>query len=349
MAWWGVLWKNEISGFWDVRVGKAYKCPQMSTVKVLVHESCELDGVCTWPSWSVHHDIARWLGGEFLWKNEIRGFLDVRVGKAYKCPQMNTMKFLVHESFEFGGVCTWPRLAVHHGIARLLGGEFCEKWNSWFLRCEGWKGLQITPNEYHEILGAQKFWVRRSLHMAKVVGAPRQLDCLVGSFVKKWNSWFLRCECWKGLQMSPNEYCKRLGARKFWIGWSLHWPKLVGAKWHSYMAWWGVLSKNEIRGFWDVRVGKAYKCPQMNTMKFLVHESFEFGGFCTWPRFAVHHGIARLLGGEICEKMKFVVFEMWGLEKPTNVPKWIPVNSWCTKVLSSEGFAHGQGWRCTTA
>jgi len=76
------------------------------------------------------------------------------------------------------------------------------------------------------------------------------------------------------------------------------------------MAWWGVLSKNEIRGFWDVRVGKAYKCPQMNTMKFLVHESFEFGGFCTWPRFAVHHGIARLLGGEICEKMKFVVFEM---------------------------------------
>jgi len=59
-----------------------------------------------------------------------------------------------------------------------------------------------------------------------------------------------------------------------------------------------------------VRVGKAYKCPQMNTMKFLVHDSFEFGGFCTWPRFAVHHGIARLLGGEICEKMKFVVFEM---------------------------------------
>jgi len=26
------------------------------------------------------------------------------VGKAYKCPQMNTMKFLVHESFEFRGV-----------------------------------------------------------------------------------------------------------------------------------------------------------------------------------------------------------------------------------------------------
>jgi len=59
-----------------------------------------------------------------------------------------------------------------------------------------------------------------------------------------------------------------------------------------------------------VRVGKAYKCPQVNTMKFLVHESFEFGGFCPWPRLLVNHDIARLLGGEICEKMKFVVFEM---------------------------------------
>jgi len=34
---------------------------------------------------------------------------------------MNTMKFLVHETFEFGGVCTWPRLSVHHGITRMLG------------------------------------------------------------------------------------------------------------------------------------------------------------------------------------------------------------------------------------
>jgi len=105
----------------------------------------------------------------------------------------------------------------------------------------------------------------------------------------------------------------------------------------------------EIRGFWDVRVGKAYKCPQMNTMKVLVHESFKFGGFCTWPSWSVHHGIARWLGGEFCEKMKFVIFEMWGLERPTNVPKWKPWKSWCTKVLSSVGFAHGQGWRCTTA
>jgi len=59
-----------------------------------------------------------------------------------------------------------------------------------------------------------------------------------------------------------------------------------------------------------VRVEKAYKYPQMNTMKFLVHESFEFGGFCTWPSWSVHRGIARLLGGEFFEKMKFVVFEM---------------------------------------
>jgi len=59
-----------------------------------------------------------------------------------------------------------------------------------------------------------------------------------------------------------------------------------------------------------VRVGKASKCPLMNTMKVLVHESFEFGKFCTSPRWAVHHGIARWLGGEFCEKLKFVIFEM---------------------------------------
>jgi len=45
----------------------------------------------------------------------------VRVGKAYKSPQMNTMKIPVHESFEFVGFCTWPRLAVHHGIGGLVG------------------------------------------------------------------------------------------------------------------------------------------------------------------------------------------------------------------------------------
>jgi len=57
-------------------------------------------------------------------------------------------------------------------------------------------------------------------------------------------------------------------------------------------------------------VGKAYKCPQMNTMKVLVHESFVLGGFCTWPSWSVHHGIASWLGEEFCEKLKFVVFEM---------------------------------------
>ena len=59
-----------------------------------------------------------------------------------------------------------------------------------------------------------------------------------------------------------------------------------------------------------MRVGKAYKYPQMSTMKVLVNEIFEFGGFYTGPSWSVHHGIARWLGGEFCEKMKFVIFEM---------------------------------------
>ena len=70
------------------------------------------------------------------------------------------------------------------------------------------------------------------------------------------------------------------------------------------------MCKNEIRYFLDVRVGKASKCPQMNTMKVLLHESFKFGRFCTWPRLAVHDGIASWLGGEFCKKMKFMIFEM---------------------------------------
>ena len=59
----------------------------------------------------------------------------------------------------------------------------------------------------------------------------------------------------------------------------------------------------------------------MSTVKVLVHESFELDGVCTWPSWSVHRDIARLLGGEFCDKMKFVVFEMRELERPTNDPK----------------------------
>jgi len=69
----------------------------MNTIKFLVHESFEVSGFCTWPSWSVYHDIGRWLVGCFV-KNEIRDFLHVSVEMTYKCSQMNTMKVLVHES-----------------------------------------------------------------------------------------------------------------------------------------------------------------------------------------------------------------------------------------------------------
>ena len=93
----------------------------------------------------------------------------MRVGKAYKCPPMSNVKVLVHKSFDLNGVWTRTSWSVHHGIARWLGGEFCEKMKV----VEGWKGLQMSPNEYHEILGARKFSIRRGLHMAKVLGAPR--------------------------------------------------------------------------------------------------------------------------------------------------------------------------------
>jgi len=54
----------------------------------------------------------------------------------------------------------------------------------------------------------------------------------------------------------------------------------------------------------------AYKCPQMNTIKFLVHKSCELGWFCTWSSSSMWHDKVRYFGGEVCEKMKFMVYEM---------------------------------------
>jgi len=165
---------------------------------------------------------------------------------------------------------------------------------------------------------------------------------------KKWNSWFLTCEDWNGLQMPPMDTMKVLVHESFELLEFCTWPiwrcgttqldGLVGS----------FVKKNKIHGFWDVKVGMASKCPQMNTMKVLVHKSFQLYGFYTWPSLAVWHDKARWFGGEFSEKMKFVVFKMWRLEWPPNAPKWIPWKYLCTKVFSCLGFAHGQVLRYGT-
>ena len=149
-----------------MRIGKASKCPQINTMKVLVLESFEFGGFFTWPSWSVHHGRARWHGGELCEKLKFVVFEMWGLEKAYKCLQMNTIEVFVHESFECGGFCTTAELDG-------LVGSFVKNWNLWFFRCEGWKGLQISPNEYHESPGARNFWVQWVLHRAKLVGAPQ--------------------------------------------------------------------------------------------------------------------------------------------------------------------------------
>jgi len=68
-------------------------------------------------------------------------------------------------------------------------------------------------------------------------------------------------------------------------------------------------------------VGMAYKCLQMSAIKVLVNKSFKFGGFCTWPSLAVWHGLARWVSAKFWERMKFVDFEIWLLERLLNVPK----------------------------
>jgi len=40
-------------------------------------------------------------------------------------------------------------------------------------------------------------------------------------------------------------------------------------------------------------------------------------------KFGGVHELARWLGGEFCENLKFTVFDMWGLKWPPNVPKSI--------------------------
>ncbi|QCE11642.1 hypothetical protein DEO72_LG10g2877 [Vigna unguiculata] len=156
------------------------------------------------------------------------------------------------------------------------------------VRCEGWIGLHMPPNEYHERLGARKFRVRCEgwigLHMP-----PNEYHERLGA--RKFR---VRCEGWIGLHMPPNEYHERLGARKFRVRWVLHMAKLGGLQmspneYHESLG----ARKFCVRGV--LHMAKASKCPQMNTMKVLVHESFVFGGFCTWPSLAVHHGIARWL------------------------------------------------------
>jgi len=136
-----------------------------------------------------------------LWKNEIHGFWDVKVGMASKCPQINTIKFLVHEIYELSGFCTWPSWLVWHDLARWLSGEFCKKLNSWFLRCEGWNGLQMSPNEYHKILGARMFWVWCVLNMAKLDVWHGLGKWLRGVFCEKMK--FTVFEMWR-LELPPN-------------------------------------------------------------------------------------------------------------------------------------------------
>ena len=55
--------------------------------------------------------------------------------------------------------------------------------------------------------------------------------------MKKGNSWFLKCEGLNGLQMSPNEYHKSLGAQMFKFDVYCSWPSW--SVWHDLGRWLG--------------------------------------------------------------------------------------------------------------
>jgi len=46
----------------------------MSTIKFLVQQCFEFSGFCTSPSWSVWHDLGRWLDGVFCEKMKFMVF-----------------------------------------------------------------------------------------------------------------------------------------------------------------------------------------------------------------------------------------------------------------------------------
>jgi len=46
----------------------------MSIIKFLVHQCFEFEVFCTWPSWSVWHDLSIWLGGVFCEKMKFMVF-----------------------------------------------------------------------------------------------------------------------------------------------------------------------------------------------------------------------------------------------------------------------------------
>jgi len=133
-----------------------------------------------------------------LWKIEIGGFGDVGVGMAYKCPQTNTMEVLVHEIFELCGFCTGPIWRCSTTKLDGLVGSFVKKWNSLFLRSEGWNDLQMPPNEYHECLGLWFAWV---LHMANLAVWHDTTWWLSGKFCEKMK--FFVFEMWR-LEWPPN-------------------------------------------------------------------------------------------------------------------------------------------------
>jgi len=174
-------------------------------------------------------------------------------------------------------------LSVHHGTTWLVGGEFCEKMKFVVFEMWGLKRPANIPKWTPWNSWCTKVLNSEGFAHGKLVGAP--WHNLIGWWGVLWKMKFVVFEMW-GLERPKNvpkwrplsSWCtKVLSLEGFAHG------KLVGAPPHNLIGWWGVLWKNEIRGFWDVRVGKAYKCPQMKTLKFLVHESFEFGGVCTWP------------------------------------------------------------------
>jgi len=59
----------------------------------------------------------------------------------------------------------------------------------------------------------------------------------------------------------------------------------------------------------------------MSAIKVLVKKSSHIGEFCTCPSLAVWHDLTRWVRGKFWKKIKFVVFEILLLERPSNVPK----------------------------
>ncbi|QCD79561.1 hypothetical protein DEO72_LG1g3203 [Vigna unguiculata] len=262
-------------------------------------------------------------------------------------PHTNTMTGLVHKRFEFGGFCKWPRWSVHHGRACLLYTSYAVAWCTNALSSVGFANGQDGQCTMEEPVSYTHLMPWCTDNLGHVQNPPTVSYTHRDVYKRQPHTNTMTGLVHKRFEFGG--FCK-------WPRWSVHHGRAC-LLYTSYAVAWCTNALSSV-GFANGQDGQCtmeepvsythlmpwctdnlghvqnpptvsythrdvYKRqPHTNTMTGLVHKRFEFGGFCKWPRWSVHHGRACLL------------YTSYAV-------------AWCTNALSSVGFANGQDGQCT--